>query len=465
MSRLHTRIYLHSLGVVFVVGLAVSIVFALGAGGGFWRETVEHMTRHVASLIGEVWNDQDALARRLQQLHDDLEMDIALRDASGRVVAKLGRALPALTRAESEAARTGRVTLTRRPVPFAVVPVRTPGSGDVVAILQASPPRRFTPPDLLRHFLVVIVVLLAVALATRPLARRIAQPLERLMDGARRLGGGDLGYRVPLPTARSGRRRRPHRGDDELTQLTRAFNDMAERVEHTVRSQRELLANVSHEFRSPLTRIRVALELLPRDATAAARLEDVRRDLTELEQLIEDVLTAARLEVTGLPMHLGEVRVRHLLEAIAERARRDPVTAGAAIGLAEGAEVVVMADEALLRRALWNLVENSAKYGAPPITLAVTQEGDRVTLSVSDEGPGITPADRERVLAPFVRLDPARTPAGSGAPPRGVGLGLTLARRVAEVHGGGIAIAPDSVTDGIERGCRVTITLPMGGAQ
>jgi signal transduction histidine kinase len=233
---------------------------------------------------------------------------------------------------------------------------------------------------------------------------------------------------------------------------------MAERVERTVRGERELLANVSHELRSPLTRIRLALELVPGDTAAAGRLEDVRRDLAELEQLIDDVLTAARLEATGLPTHLGAVALRRLLAELAERAWRDPLTAAAAVSVAAGPEVVAMADEALLRRALWNLVENAAKYGAPPVTLAAAREGERVVLTVSDEGPGIAPADRERVLAPFVRLDRA-----AGAP-RGMGLGLTLARRVAEVHGGSIAIAPASVHGGMERGCRVTLALPAGGA-
>ena len=389
MSRLHTRIYLHFLGVLLVVGLAVSIVFALGARGGFWREAAERVTRHVASLIGEVWDDQDALAHRLQQLHDDLEIDIALRELDGRVMAKLGRVLPALTPAEVDAAKAGRVTLARRPVPFAVVPVRAPGSGRVVGILQASPPRRFTPPSLLRPLLAVTVVLLVAGLATRPLARRIARPLEGLTDAARRLGGGDLGARVPLAEERHRwwRRRRRH-GDDELTQLTRAFNDMAERVERTVRGQKELLANVSHELRSPLTRIRLALELLPRDAAATARLDDVERDLAELERLIDDVLTTARLEATGLPTHLGEVHLRRLLEEIAERARRDPVTAGVAIDVADGSEVLVVADETLLRRALWNLVENAVKYGAPPITLSAAREGRCGAAERERRGPG-----------------------------------------------------------------------------
>jgi signal transduction histidine kinase len=459
VTRLHSRIYLHFLGVLLVVGVAAVLVFATGAGGRAWREAAERVTRHVAALIGEAWSDQDALARRLQQLHEDLEVDLTLRAPDGRVMARLGRPLPALTAAEIDAARAGRTTLSRRPVPFAVVPVRAPGSGAIVGVLQASPPRRFAPPSLLHPLLAVAVVLLVVAAATRPLARRIARPLERLTQAARRLGQGDLGARVPV--ADRGRWRRGPGAGDELGQLTRAFNDMAERVERTLRGERELLANVSHELRSPLTRIRLALALLPRDAGAAARLDDVERDLDELERLVDDVLTTARLDATGLPTHLGQAHLRRLLEDLAERAGRDPLTAGAGVTVAAGDDVALTADEALLRRALWNLVENAAKYGAPPVTLAVSRDGDQVSVSVSDMGPGIAPADRERVLAPFVRLDRARTPASRTAP-HGVGLGLALARRVAEVHGGAIAIGPAAVADGVERGCRVTIALPAG---
>jgi signal transduction histidine kinase len=462
VSRLHSRIYLHFLGVLLAVGVAVSAVFALGAGGGFWREAAERVTRHVASLIGEVWGDQDALVRRLAQLHDDLGIDMTLREIDGRVIAKMGGALPALTPAEVAAAKAGRASLARRPGPFAIAPVRAPGSGAVVGILQASPPRPFGPPNLLRPLLAVAAVLLIAGLSTRPLARRIARPLDRLTDAARRLGDGDLGTRVSLPERRH-RWRRPRRGpghDDELTQLTRAFNDMAERVERTVRGQKDLLANVSHELRSPLARIRLALELLPRDAAASERLADVERDLADLERLIDDVLTTARLEATGLPAHLEEVSARQLLAEIAARSRRDPVTAGLAVAVADGPDIRVMADAALLRRALWNLVENAAKYGAPPVSLAAARAGAQVQLSVTDDGPGIAAPDRERVLAPFVRGDAARTPAAAGAAPRGVGLGLTLAQRVAEVHGGALAISPASVVGGVERGCRVTIALP-----
>jgi signal transduction histidine kinase len=225
-----------------------------------------------------------------------------------------------------------------------------------------------------------------------------------------------------------------HRPPDELEQLTRAFNEMAERIETLVRGQKELLANVSHELRSPLARIRVALELLPRDAKNEARLRDVEADLIELDRLIEDVLTSARLEASGLPSHLGAVDVGELFAQLVARAEHDPITTGKTVRAIGGTGIVVTADGALLKRALWNLVENAAKYGAPPIELGATRDDKMIALSVKDAGAGIPPAERERIFEPFYRGDKARTPG------TGFGLGLTLARRVAEAHGGHITV-------------------------
>jgi len=143
---------------------------------------------------------------------------------------------------------------------------------------------------------------------------------------------------------------------------------------------------------------------------------------------------------------------------IAERAGGDPRLAAGGVLVAGGPAIELTADHALLRRALWNLVDNAAKYGAPPITLRAERRGDQVALSVTDQGDGIAPSERERVLAPFYRLDKARTP---GEAARGFGLGLTLASRVAQVHHGAITIGPAETIDGTECGCRVTLTLPI----
>ncbi len=443
-----------------VGGWLTGAVFVIATRGAFQGEPVERMVRHVASLIGEEFGDPPGLGRRLAQIRSHLAVDLTVRDLAGRVVASIGPELPPLPGEEIARLRAGDVVLHVRRAWTAAALVRDPVSGAPLGTLQVSTLPRYPWASLARPALVLVLVLLVVALATRPLARRISRPLERLTEAVRRFGGGDLSARAEVTGTGGKRPWRRGRAPEEIAELTRAFNEMTERVERMVRGQKELLANVSHELRSPLTRIRMALELLPRDGDAERRLRDVEADLAELDRLIEDVLTTARLEATGLPTHLGLVRTDTLLGEIAERARRDPLTAGATVEVVRAPPMSLVADLPLLRRALWNLVENAAKYGASPITLAAVREGERVTLSVSDEGPGIPPAERPRVLDAFYRGDPARTPS-TGDLPRGVGLGLTLARRIAEVHGGRIQIGPAATVNGHERGCRVAITLPV----
>jgi len=456
VRRLFARIYLHFLGGLLVVAIAVSLLFAFTARGAFVQESSGRTSRHVASLVGETFGDRPALARRVQQIHKDLELDLVVRDLQGRVLAGAGAERSTFTAEQLAQVRSGLRMVQPDPEWSVASPVRDPKTGAVIGTVETTAHRRARWRGLTRPAVMLGLMVVMFAGAAALLARRISQPLERLTAAVRRLGTGDLAARVPLDQRTWWRRRPPSRGD-ELAELTQAFNDMAERIERLIAGQKELMANVSHELRSPLTRIRVALELLPRNEEADARLHDVEADLDELERLIEDVLTTARLDATGLPPHPSRMDARQIMADLAERASRDPATAGLTVSLGGSASVECVADPALLRRAVWNLIENAAKYGAPPITLAAEREGSDVVLSVTDEGAGIPPEERERVLAPFYRLDKARTPEG---PAHGFGLGLTLAHRVAEVHGGRIVIGPANGQGGREHGCRVSLILP-----
>jgi signal transduction histidine kinase len=303
-----------------------------------------------------------------------------------------------------------------------------------------------------RPFATVVVFLFIGFLAFK-MSRRIARPIEALTEATRRLGAGELSYRVPLPWRHPRHhpphpRRRPPR--DELTALTRSFNEMAERIERLVRGQKELLANVSHELRSPLARIRVALELVPRTPENERRLAGLEDDLEELTALIDDVLTASRLDGDAAPPRKEVVSLDRLVDGLVERAGLDPQLAGVPVEKV-GAGGELEADPALLRRALWNLLENAGKHGAPPITVALARAGGEVRISVADRGAGIPVEERERVFLPFARLDAARTA-------RGVGLGLTIARRVAEVHGGTLTAGEG------EHGFAMTLALPAAAA-
>lgn len=463
MARLHTRMYVHFLVVLVVVGATAAVVFALGARDAFRREMVFRremalrLSRYVAVLVGEHITDPSGLAARLERIHEDLHVDLRVYDLDGRVIASAGHEVPALTPKEEADVRAGSVVLRAHPMGLAAAPVRDPSSGAVLGFVAGASRGAFGgAPPIWRPVSVIVLVLLVVAIATRPLSQRISRPVERLREAARRLGGGDLSARVS--TDGSHRRRA-----DEITELTGAFNDMADRIERLVGAEKELLANVSHELRSPLARIRVAVELLPRGVDADRLLRDVERDLGDLDRLIENVLTTARLDTTGLPARLGIVDARVLLVDLAERARHDPLTANSPVTVDDGPSIEMTADEGLLRRAVWNLIENAAKYGAPPIALAARRDGESATLTVTDHGDGIPPEDREAVFAPFYRRDVARTPGGSGEQRRGFGLGLTLARRIATVHGGTVRVEAVSESER-PKGCRVVMPIPVTSA-
>jgi two-component system, OmpR family, sensor kinase len=448
--RLRRRIYTH-LFVVLVVGIFASgIVFATGWRMAFMRSAGGRLARNVASQLSIDFDRPEARARQVRRIAEELDVDLTVRALDGRLLAVAGTTFPPLDAEALARLRRGEIFVEHAPRFYVAAPIV--GEGAVRGTVELSAlNREFRPPSLLRPLVMLGVLMLIAGVASGPLARRISLPVERLTAAVRRFGAGDLSARVTPSRQRRRRHREPP--PDEIDQLTRAFDEMADRIERMVRGQKELLANVSHELRSPLARIRVALELLPRDGRNEARLADVEADLVELDHLIEDVLTAARLDASGLPTHLGPVDVGELLGQLAARAEHDPATAGKAVRVEGGAGLTVTADGALLKRALWNLVENAAKYGAPPIELSAAHADGMVALRVRDAGPGIAPEERARVFEPFYRGDKARTP-GSG-----FGLGLTLARRVAEVHGGSISV------DGATFTLRIPATaVAMAGA-
>ncbi len=467
MRRLYTRVYLHLLGAVFVVGLVTSVVFAHG-----WRSALMHawalrFTSFVASTMGEHCTDAVERHRLMERTGDGLDIDLTFRDPAGRLLDHEGPVLPFVTAAELS---DGPQLMLRLDHSFWVSTVRRP-DGQICGVVESFGRRPVHAPGMVRPIATVALVLLLVAAGAVPLARRISRPVEALTEGSRRLAQGDLGYRVPIRRAAghddAHSEGDPGRKPDQLDELTRAWNEMAERIEHLVRGQRELLANVSHEFRSPLTRIRMALELLPQTSTDAKRVAGIESDLDELNDLIETLLTASRLEESGLPTHISALSLRALFDELEERAHRSPLLHDQTLIVtrpSDDAAPPLYGDGRLLGRLLYNLVENAAKYGHSPISVSAERLVDGWQLMVSDQGPGIPAAERERVFEPFVRLSPA--PTRGGASPveaelpskRGFGLGLTLAHRIVQVHGGTIRIESTSLTD--DRGCRIVIELP-----
>jgi len=262
-----------------------------------------------------------------------------------------------------------------------------------------------------RHFLMLFPLALLMALGTYFLARTITRRLESLRAGVEDLGSGDLSTRVAV------------HGTDEVADLARSFNRAADRIEALVTGQQRMLASASHELRSPLARLRLSVELMREAGSAGERdthCAEAVRDVAELDQLVEDLLLVGRLEAAdGI-----SARPVDLLALAAEEAAR----VGAEVG---GSPSVVSGDEALLRLALRNLLENALRHGDPPVEVAVEVTGTRARVVVTDQGPGIPAGERERIFEPFYR--PADHPEGDGG---GTGLGLSLVKRVAALHGG-----------------------------
>ncbi|MFO0737970.1 MAG: HAMP domain-containing sensor histidine kinase [Labilithrix sp.] len=297
---------------------------------------------------------------------------------------------------------------------------------------------------------VAAVILVVVGVGAFFTARSIAQPLAVLSETSRAFGKGNLEART-----KSTRR-------DEFGDVARAFDDMADRLARLIVAERELLANVSHELRTPLARIRVALDIASEadPKSGAISLADIAQDLAELERIVEDVLASARLSLdTGassggkLPMRTQPGDVRALLDKsvalfqLAHPSRELEVKLPDSLGTMD-------ADPVLLRRVIDNLLENAHKYTDKPerkITLTAKVEGGKAIVDVIDRGIGISEADQKRLFEPFFRVDRSRARSTGG-----LGLGLLLARRIVEAHGGTLTIA--SVLD---EGTTATVTLPV----
>jgi signal transduction histidine kinase len=260
--------------------------------------------------------------------------------------------------------------------------------------------------------LAALLALLFVAVAggAWPVVRRLTRRLEALKQGVEAFGAGALHQRV----AEDGR--------DEVAAVATSFNRAAARVEALLRSHQSLLANASHELRSPLARLKMALAMLE-DANPAERpalKREIDANIAELDQLVEEVLMSSRLDAAQT---LEQHEPVALLPLAAEEAARVGAEAG-------GEALQVRGDERLLRRALRNLLENARRYGGDEVEVVLARSGPQAELRVCDRGPGVPEAQRERIFEAFFRLP------GHAERSGGVGLGLSLVRQIAERHGG-----------------------------
>ena len=423
MRSLYLRIYL-----TIVAALAL---FALVAGALMQSHLQDQRTRVEGAVRerAEAWGDliERSLpgagaptAEQVAALRDwsqRLRLPMALDDAAGR---RLGSSDSFVRRELDQPALPPRV----QPIRFddgrtLWVPRHNPNRPGPGARPGDMRPPWLGPgawPDGVGLALLLVVLFVAVAGGAWPVVRRLTRRLEALEQGVEAFGGGELHRRVAED------------GKDEVAAVGASFNRAAVRIEALLRSHQSLLTNASHELRSPLARLKMALAMIEDAAPsqrAALRVE-IDTNVRELDALVEEILLAGRLDAAA---GLERREPVNLLALAAEEAAR--IGAGA-----QGDDVQVAGDERLLRRAARNLLENARRYGGDEVHAEVSVRDGHVELRVFDRGPGVPEAYRERVFEAFFRLP------GHAEREGGVGLGLSLVRQIAQRHGGSVRCEP-----------------------
>lgn len=269
------------------------------------------------------------------------------------------------------------------------------------------------------------------------IARRLLGPLGQVVRVAQDIGTGKLESRVRLGGHARG----------EIGVLADAINDMADRIEQQMVDQRELLAGVSHEIRSPLTRLRVLLEIGNERGVDARMLLEMEQELLEVDSLVGELLASARLDFSAVETRRLDAR------DVALRALSRAGLGGQLLSAPHGT-LTVDADPTLLARALGNLLDNARKHGGGAHKLVLRQEPEELVFEVEDAGPGFSQVDLPRVFESFVR--------GERGGSSSLGLGLSLVRRIAEAHGGR-AWAENRVGGGARVGFSVALVSAAPG--
>ena len=304
-------------------------------------------------------------------------------------------------------------------------------------------PPFFGPGEVLR----TLVTLAVLSLVCFFLARSLAEPVKRLQKAAQRFAGGDYSARVGGGFWLPGK---------ELVELARDFDIMAERTEAVISSRKRLLRDISHELRSPLARLSVALELARTrgGAEGEGALDKIGREATRLDELIGNLLALSRLEHGGQEQQV--VAVDRLLEEVAADALFEARAAGRGVQVSCSRPARVLGCRESLRRALENIVRNAVTYTAAgtDVEIGLDVIDGRVEIRVEDYGPGVPEADLPHLFAPFYRVAEGRERSSGGA-----GIGLAIAMQAVKAHGGSLAVANRQGAGGLT----VTMTLPLAG--
>lgn len=290
----------------------------------------------------------------------------------------------------------------------------------------------------IRLLVLLLFLMLAVLLSAHAALKLLLRPVRWLGEGVERLGSGELDIVLPIRTG------------DEFGALTDAFNRMVRRVCEMIQARDRLLLDVSHELRSPLTRMKVALELQPEGESK----EELATDIGEMELMVAELLELERFR-NGRGLNLSFQDLAPILREMAVRFNKKHP---GVCFVAPSQSIQLKIDEDKVRTVLRNLLENAFKYSLPdsrPVEISCAQNEDSVTVGISDDGPGIPTEDAASLFEPFFRVDRSRSKKTGG-----YGLGLSICKRIMEAHGGGI-----SFDNNPGRGASFILTFPRAASK
>jgi signal transduction histidine kinase len=294
--------------------------------------------------------------------------------------------------------------------------------------------RRRSVESIYTDWIALIPVLLLCCLLGWLTLRHLLRPLTELERGVQAVAEGNLDTRLS------------ERGRDELAGLGRSFNTMAQRLKDRERARDQLLLDVSHELRSPLTRMRVALEMME----PSPLIDNIRHEVESLGKMVSEILETERLKS---PAGILKIQPENLVDLITLKAERFGIHAPGISWDPPAEFPKVSMDPERMRLVIRNILENALKYGAgedSPIEITLQREGNFAVMKVRDQGPGVAKEEQDLVFEPFYRLDPSRSRTS------GYGLGLPLCRRIVEGHGGTITL-----TGAKDEGTTLTVKLPL----
>jgi len=455
MRSLFLKIFFWFWATVIATGVALILTFIVEPRSvpSRWHATLIDTARYSGTIAVET-AERDGVGSTsayLERIEQETHMTACLFDSAGSVIAGSDcNSFQGMT-AHVEASRSSDVSMKYGIARVALLLKGKSGREYIFASELPAGPRAALGIDRAAIVLQWGVALLVSGLICSLLTRYLTAPILGLREMSQKLAAGDLSARTS-----SGLIQR----QDEIGDLGRDFNAMASRIEELISRQRQLISDVSHELRSPLARLNVALDLGRERKGGDPAFEQMEEDIRILDDLIGRLLTIARLDMSASQVPMTDLDLGEVLSQVARNADFESKEPNGAIRLNSTGKCIVRGNAELLHSAIENVIRNAIRYTESGTSIEVRMEpersssGAKIRLVVRDYGPGVPESELKNIFQPFYRLTDARDRQSGGT-----GLGLAIADRVVRIHGGTIR-----AENAVPRGLSIEIVLPQSVA-